>query len=162
MGHLIRTLLAAATLLVSGAVWAQQVEVSYVKPEQFSDMPFMQVDRERLLKDLSAHFAELGHRLPAGQTLKITVLDVDLAGRLYPRRSGDDIRIMRGGADWPHMHLRYALEENGQVIRSGDDEISNMAYQDRVNHYSDSDGLRYEKQMMDDWFDKQFGTKLHG
>src|SRR5471032_487004 len=120
MRHLTRTLLAAAaaaTLLASGAARAQQVEVSYVKPEQFSDVPFMQVDRERVLKDLTDHFAELGHKLPAGQTLKITVLDVDLAGRLYPRRTGDDIRIMRGAADWPRMHLHYSLDQNGQAIR---------------------------------------------
>jgi len=161
MGHLTRTLL-AATLLTSAAAWAQQVEVSYVKPEQFSDVPFMQLDRDRLLKELSAHFAELGKKLPAGQTLKIEVLDVDLAGRLYPRRNGDDLRIMRGGADWPHMHLRYALEQDGQLIRSGDDEISNMAYEDRINHYSGSDGLRYEKQMVDDWFNKAFGPKRPG
>ncbi|WP_295993559.1 DUF3016 domain-containing protein [Rugamonas sp.] len=163
MRSITRPLLAGAiAMLATSAAWAQ-IDVSYDKPEQYTDMPFMQVDREQILKELSAHFTRLGSKLPPGQTLKIEVLDLDLAGRLYPRRNGDDIRVMRGGADWPRMHLRYTLEQDGKVLRSGDEELSNMAYQDRINRYSDSDDLRYEKQMLDDWFNKQFlPPRQHG
>lgn len=151
-----KSLLAALLALSAASSWAQ-AEVSYVKPEEFSDVPFNVRDREQLLKDLSAHFAHMAKQLPAGQSLKVEVLDVDLAGRTYPRRfSPDEIRVMRGGADWPTMHLRYSLEQDGKVLRSGDEHLSNMAYQDRVNRYSSGDPLRYEKQMMDDWFQKEF------
>jgi hypothetical protein len=91
-----------------------QVTVTYVKPEDFTDVPRNPIDRERTLKDFSDYFKSLEKKLPAGQSLKIEVLDIDLAGRLYPRRGGDDIRIMNGGADWPHMHLKYTLEQDGQ------------------------------------------------
>jgi hypothetical protein len=90
------------------------------------------------------------------------VLDVDLAGRMYPRRGGDEIRVMNGGADWPRLHLRYTLEAGGQLLRSGDDELSNMNYQDRINRYGADDALRYEKQMLDEWFAKRFAPAGRG
>ena len=153
-------LAAALALLASGAAWAD-VSVTFVKPEEFIDMPRSPIERERLQKDFARYFASLNKQLPAGQHLKIEVLDIDLAGQLWPRRSGgEDIRIMRGGADWPRMHLRYTLEENGQVLRSGDDELSNMMYQQRMGRHSDSDPLRYEKQMIDEWFGKTIVPKV--
>jgi hypothetical protein len=149
---------AALALAACGAVQAE-VNVTYVKPDQFSDVPYGVREREQVMKDLTAHFNRLGQQLPAGQTLKVEVLDVDLAGWVYPRRWGpDDIRVLRGGADWPHMHLRYTLEEGGKVLRSGDRELANMMYQQRMNRYPSDDPLRYEKQMMDDWFAQEFGA----
>ena len=155
---------ALAALLVlaatTGAAWAQ-VSVSYVKPDEFIDMPHGQIDRDRVLKEFTQYFATFDKKLPAGQQLKIEVLDIDLAGRLWPRRSGgDDIRIMNGGADWPHMRLRYTLEENGAVLRSGESDLSNMMYQQRATRLSDSDPMRYEKQMIDDWFEKTILPKV--
>ncbi|USX27622.1 DUF3016 domain-containing protein [Oxalobacteraceae bacterium OTU3CINTB1] len=153
-------LAAALALLASGAAWAD-VSVTFVKPDEFIDMPRSPIERERLQKDFAEYFASLNKRLPAGQNLKIEVLDIDLAGQLWPRRSGgEDIRIMRGGADWPRMHLRYTLEENGQVLRSGDEQLSNMNYQQRMGRHSDSDPLRYEKQMIDEWFGKTIVPKV--
>jgi hypothetical protein len=155
-----KTLLAAVlALLASSAAWAQ-VTVSYVKPEEFIDIDRNPIDRERTLKQFTEYFKSLEKKLPAGQSLKIEVLDIDLAGRLYPRRAADDIRIMNGGADWPHMHLRYTLEQDGQVLRSGDEEIANMNYQGRLGAYFDNDPLRYEKQMLDDWFNKSIVPKV--
>jgi len=154
-----RTMLAAATLLATSAAWAQ-VSVTYVKPDDYTDVSRSQIERERTLKEFSDYFAKLDKKLPAGQALKIEVLDIDLAGRMYPRRSGEDIRIMNGGADWPRLHLRYTLEQDGRVLRSGDDQLSNMSYQDRLGRYSSSDALRYEKQMLDEWFDKAIVPKV--
>ncbi|MES2348934.1 DUF3016 domain-containing protein [Duganella sp. LjRoot269] len=154
-----KSMLAAAVLLASAAAWAD-VSVTFVKPEEFADVPRNSIDRDRTLKDFSDYFATLNKKLPAGQNLKVEILDIDLAGRLWPRRTGDDIRVMNGGADWPHIHLRYTLEQNGQVLRSGDEHISNMMYQQRINRYSDGDPLRYEKQMLDEWFDKNIVPKV--
>ncbi|GJI91650.1 MULTISPECIES: DUF3016 domain-containing protein [Duganella] len=159
MRSMTKSVLAAAVLLASAAAWAD-VSVTFVKPEEFADVPRNSIDRDRTLKDFSDYFATLNKKLPAGQNLKVEILDIDLAGRLWPRRTGDDIRVMNGGADWPHIHLRYTLEQNGQVLRSGDEHISNMMYQQRINRYSDGDPLRYEKQMLDEWFDKNIVPKV--
>ncbi|MET0321066.1 MAG: DUF3016 domain-containing protein [Duganella sp.] len=151
----IRTAVAALLLAGSASAALAQVSVTYVKPKEFMDVPHSELERDRLLKQFTDYFATLDKKLPAGQQLKIEVLDIDLAGRLWPRRSGgEDLRVLNGGADWPHMHVHYTLEENGKVLRSGDDQLSNMMYQQRTTRYWDSDALRYEKQMIDDWFDK--------
>lgn len=127
--------------------------VSYVEPERFTDVPFTPWERERVLKQLTAHFDKLAASLPAGQELKVDVLDLDLAGQTRPNfRGSQDLRVMNGGADWPHIHLRYSITEGGKVIRSGEEKLSNMQYLDRMNHYGNTELLRYEKQMLDDWF----------
>ncbi|MDC8760745.1 DUF3016 domain-containing protein [Janthinobacterium fluminis] len=149
----------ALSLAASGAAWAD-VSVSYSAPQQFSDLPTAQSVREQVLKGLSEHFQSLGKKLPADQHLSIEVSDVDLAGREEPNsRTVNEIRVMRGGADWPHISLRYTLESGGKVLRSGKDELSDMSYLNRINGYASGDRLRYEKKMIDEWFAKQFGAK---
>ena len=86
------------------------------------------------------------------------MLDIDLAGRLIPSaRLGRDLRILRGQADWPRIELRYSLEQAGQVIKSGEAQLSDMSYLNHTTRYFDSEPLRYEKQMIDDWFEKTIG-----
>lgn len=154
MKPLFRNVLAGLPLLASAAAWAG-VTVAYVKPEEFSDLAFTPIERERALQKFSEYFATLAPKLPAGQDLHIEVLDIDRAGRMEPSRRGlDEIRLLTGGADWPHMRLRYTVQSGGQVVGSGESEISNMSYLMRQNRYSSGDSLRYEKQMLDDWFDK--------
>lgn len=163
MRALTNTLAAAAlTLLASGAAWAGAT-VTFVEPDKFIDMPFSQIERERVLKDLSDYIVKIGAKLPAGQTLKIEVLDVDLAGRIHPsRRTTHDLRILNGGADWPHIQLRYQLEADGKVIRSGEEHLSDMDYLHSQRLISSNETLRYEKQMIADWFGKTFGVRVRG
>lgn len=147
--------LAALALLGTGAASAA-VTVSYVHPEKFIDLADNDVERERVLKEFDHYFAQLAKRLPPGQNLAIEVLDVDLAGRVEPTMRTRDLRILTGGADWPSMQLRYRLEANGQVLASGEEKLNNMDYLDRLNRYNSSDPLRYEKQMIDEWFNRKF------
>jgi hypothetical protein len=150
--------LAAAILLSAGAASAASVTVTYDHPDKFTDLPFTPWDREQVLKDLTEHFSKLGAALPPDQQLKIDVLDVDLAGReRMSHRDAHEIRILKDQADWPRIHLRYSLEAGGQVVRSGDEQLSDMMYMGRINRYSDGDTLRYEKAMIDEWFRKTFG-----
>jgi len=149
--------LAGMLVLAAGSAGAA-VTVSYVAPDKFSDLPFVPWEREQTLKDLTEHFTRLGNSLPPGQDLRIEVLDVDLAGRAIPSvRMGRDIRVMRGQADWPRIQLRFSLEQNGQVLKSGEAQLSAMNYLDQHTRYFDSEPLRYEKQMIDDWFEKNIG-----
>lgn len=159
MTPLIRQLAFAGVCLLSAGTALAGVTVNYVEPDKYADMPFEPWEREDVLKGITEHFQKLAKQLPADQNLTIEVLDIDLAGRIHPgMRSGRDIRILHGGADWPHMRLHYTLDAGGRVIATGDAELSDMMYLNRLNRYSDGDPLRFEKQMMDDWFDK---TILH-
>ena len=154
-----RALIAGLALLASSAAWAG-TEVHFSKPDQFTDVPFDPHEREDVLNELTRHFEKLGASLPPGQTLKIDVTDVDLAGRDNPSmRAGRDIRVMKGRADWPRMRLHYVLEQDGKVISSGDAALSDMSYMTRINHYFSNEKLRYEKLMIDDWYANTFGIK---
>jgi hypothetical protein len=159
MKPLIRQLAFAGVCLLSAGTALAGVTVNYIEPDKFADLPFTPWEREDVLKGLTEHFQKLGKQLPPDQNLTVDVLDIDLAGRAQPGiRSGRDIRILRGGADWPHMRLHYTLESGGSIIASGDAELSDMMYMQRLTHYPDGEPLRFEKRMIDDWFDK---TILH-
>jgi hypothetical protein len=146
----------AALFLLSAGSAAAGVTVTFVHPEDYSDMPLAAYDRDAIIRQFSDYYAYLGKRLPPGQELKIEVLDIDLAGQVRPNfRRHNDLRVLRNGADGPQMHLRYTLESQGRVVQNGDEQLNNLSYMNRVNSYSSSnDPLRYEKQMIDDWFKK--------
>jgi hypothetical protein len=151
-----------SVLLVTGASLAlaaisagAAVTVTFTKPDGYADMPFTARDKEHVMKDLKTHFDKLGAQLPQDQDLKIEILDIDLAGRIEPRiRNGEDIRVLRGAADWPMIQLRYSIESGGKVVRSGEARVSDMSYLNHLNRYSSGEPLRYEKSMLDDWFNK--------
>jgi hypothetical protein len=136
--------------------------VVFSHPENFRDMPYSATDREQVLKDLSAHFGKLGARLAPGEELRVEVLDVDLAGRLYPNASGRELRILSANSDWPTMLVRYSLTANGNVIESGEDRLSDMMFLGRTNRYYQGDALRFEKVMINDWFRQKFSARRHG
>lgn len=147
--------LALAGLLVASAAASAGVTVTYVHPEKYSDLPFPAWERDDVLKELTEHFQKLSAGLPPGTDMNIEILDVDLAGREHPNfRGARDLRVLRGMADWPMIHLRYTVEQNGQVVARGEEHVKDMLYLDRRvgSKYFDGDALRYEKQMLDQWF----------
>lgn len=152
MKNVIQKLALSGLLALAGGVASAGVTVTYIQPERFSDLPFSPWEREEVLKDLTEHFARLGAKLPPGQNLRIDVQDVDLAGRIHPGRGARDLRIIRNGAEWPRIDLHYTLESNGQVLHSGDAQLRDMGFMDRLSRYADGDSLRYERRMIDDWF----------
>jgi hypothetical protein len=150
-----RTRLALAGLMAlatSGATAA--VSVKFSNLDDYGSMPFALQDREHIYKELTEYFEQLGTKLPAGTDWNVEVLDLDMAGRIHPNfRGGEDIRILRGGADWPRMHVRYSLTRGGAVIAEGDDQVSDMSYLQHARRANfGNQTLPYEKQMIDDWF----------
>lgn len=147
---------ALAGLLALGTSAASAgVTVNYVESDKFADLPFPSWERQEVLESLAEYFAELGKALPAGQELKVEVTDIDLAGREYPNwRNGQELRVLKGSADWPVMELRYTLSANGQVLASGNARLSDMNYLHRSTRMSHGEHLRYEKRMIEEWFNK--------
>ena len=146
--------------LAAAAHAAGTVQVSYVQPDKFSDAGDSRRDVEANLTRLTRHFETLaGRYLHDGQKLSIEVLDVDLAGEVRPaRRFNQDVRVLKGGADWPRITLRYTLESAGQALRRGEQTIADMDYLRHINPYASDEPLRYERRMLDDWFAAQFGA----
>jgi len=149
--------LASVFGLVAGSAGAA-VTVSYVAPDKFADVPYAAAEREDTLRVLNQHFNKLGNTLAPGQDLRIEVLDVDLAGHLVPSASqGGDLRVLGDlGADAPRISLRYSMEQNGQVIKSGEVRLSDVNYLRHRARYSDNEALRHEKAMIDQWFGQTF------
>lgn len=135
----------------AGASAAGTVEVGYVQPDRFADIGRFGVERERNLASLSAMFESLGKQLPEGQHLQLQVLDVDLAGNLEPVATRD-LRIVRGGADWPRMTLKYTLKSGSQTLKSGQSDLSDLGYTWGLATLRNDDPLHYEKRMVEDWF----------
>lgn len=147
-----RVVLGGLLVLAAGAASAGAT-VTFTAPDKFADVPFSSVERDRVLGDLSDYIVKLAAKLPPGQDLKVEVLDVDLAGEVKPTSRGrEDLRILRGGADWPQIHLRYWLQQNGAVIKSGDERLADMNYLDRAGSIGNESSLRYEKRMLETWF----------
>jgi hypothetical protein len=151
-------LVSCITLAAASVASAGTVTVSFADSPGFSDAGSTPWDKEANLRALTQHLQALGKRyLPADQVLKVELLDVDLAGTMWPaRRAGPDLRIVRGGADWPRINLRYSLAVNDKPLRSGQDSLYDLNYLHRFTGARSSDPLHAEKQMLEDWFKARF------
>jgi hypothetical protein len=146
-----------AAVLAASAQAAGLVQVKFIQPEKFTDARDANLRLEDNLKSLARVIEQVGAAYVAdGQTLRIEVLDVDLAGEIDRGRHLRDIRVMRGRADWPRIELRYTLEA-GAASRSGQARIADMAYLERLSPPFSPDGsLPYERRMLDEWFRSEF------
>jgi len=152
--------LALGVALLAGAGLASaDVTVTFVKPENFTDTGRFESIRteDDNLKLIADALRERGAKVLApGQDLKIEVTDVDLAGEVRPVGPRMEmIRIVKP-VYRPALDLRYTITEHGREVRHGEGHLSDINFMDRYNRYFDSEPMRYEKQMMDDWFAKEF------
>jgi len=145
-----------ASILSAGAL-AAGADVTFVNPEKFTNIGRYADQKEASHNQTEvAHFIEqlAARRLPTEQALQVEVLDVDLAGLVAARRRAYDVRVMRS-VTWPSLKLRYRLVLGKQVLVSGEETVADMDYLQRPNPYSTDDPLRYEKRMLDEWFQKR-------
>jgi hypothetical protein len=160
-----RAALAGALLAAaSAAALAGQVEVAFTQPEHFFDAGVTPVDRERNLSELSAFLKGLGQRfLASDETLKVEFTQVDLAGEPKPVHNGRELRIARGGADFPSLTLRYTLQRGSQVLAQGEETLKDMDYTNHLRDGFSDQPLGYEKRMLDLWFHRHFAPRVaHG
>ena len=148
----------AATALLAGLAQAGTVEVNFVQPERYTDAG-QGTDAEATRKTLDQHLQALGLAgLPVEQRLKIDLLDIDLAGETRPMLNlSNNLRVLKGRADWPRIHLRYTLTDGAKILSSGDESISDMAYLMRSRATDRIEALPYERRLLSDWFRSHFG-----
>lgn len=145
---------AAIIFAIAAASAAAEANVSYLKPTEMTDVPRHYKDLETMEFTFTEHLKQLSEKLPAGQVLKVEFLDIDLAGDVFPRVAVRDIRVTKGQADWPRIHLRYSIEQDGKIISSGEKKLADPNYQMGINTYQ-QELYAYEKQMLDTWFRKE-------
>lgn len=150
-----------AIVAAAAAAQAGTVDVSFIESDKFVDAGRSSWDIKETTDTLADHFKTYAKRLPANQTLKVEITDIDLAGELRPTRAAQEIRVLRGRADWPRISLRYTLTENGRVLRSGEAKVDDMAYMMQPLRGHAGSALAYERRMLDDWFkDSIVGTPV--
>jgi len=149
-----------ASCLVAGAspALAGTVNVSFVNRQAYADAGTTTWDEDANLQALARHIQYLGQRyLPPNQVMKVEVLDVDLAGTVRSLiRRGGDVRVVRGKADFPRLHLKYAIEVDGRPQRTGDEWLSDLTYTGGLSSSYRNEPLYYEKRMLDAWFKARF------
>jgi Protein of unknown function (DUF3016) len=147
----------ALCALAAAAHAAGKVHVSFVKPENFADMRDRAYRVEDNVQALEKVIVEVAAPYVGdGQTLKIEVLDVDLAGETRPGARAADLRVLRGRADWPRITLRWSLEGAG-AARTGQAVVQDMSYLQRIPPPLANSHLVFERRMLDAWFREQFG-----
>ena len=163
----LRNFLGAGLLVAAGATSfassAATVSVTFVQPEKFTDAGYSRgraTPRELadLQQEMQQHLQRLADRkLAASDTLLVEVLDIDLAGDFQPLRWANlsDVRVVRDIAS-PRITLRYTVKQGDRVVTSPEEQLSNMNFLWGHNRYSSGDRLRYEKPLLDAWFEKRF------
>jgi hypothetical protein len=146
-------LLPLAMLLAASSAVAGPVEVTARPVRGHNDAGTTTWDAQSNLEVLSRYLKRLGQeQLPPGQSLRIELIDVDLAGTDIGMRG----RVITGGADWPRIRLRYTLEVPGQPPRTGEELVQDMNYTRGLVGVR-NDPLHYEKRMLRAWFRERFG-----
>lgn len=133
------------------------VVVNYENPENFTDMTRQDLSEgadEGYLRELRRHIERVAaSRVPAGQTLTLTIRDVDMAGDFEPQHGPDynDIRIVKTIYP-PRIDVAYRLTDSaGNVIEEGDRRLRDTAFTWRAAPVDRDDPLRHEKALIDDF-----------
>lgn len=152
---------------------SNNISIEWVKPEKFRDVKHPSISRKRyresVFAELETFFASLATALPDGQTVNIKVTNLDLAGTVQtPSMAGltthsnnstfgmNDYRIIRD-IDIPRMHLSYELlNEKGELIQQQDVKLKDMSFLMKSNSVRKNTPLRYEKEMISEWFKSEF------
>lgn len=156
--------------ILSLSLNAGEASVRWSEPENYTDVEAVEQPQkkyqQRIFKKLDKHLNKLSKRLPQGQKLKLTVTDLDLAGKVLPGYahgidSPRDIRTIKG-VYYPKIEFSYQLlDTTGAVLASGNEEIKDLAFQDRIQtRRMARDSLAYEKRMLTNWFNETFARKI--
>lgn len=162
MPHPIRPFVAPLLFaLAASAAQAGRVDVSFDPQASFTDAGSTPREREQRLTALAEHLKALGQQgLGDDRALNIELIDLDLAGTLQLVRhpAGTAVRVLRGGADGPHIELRYSLSDASQVIASGHETLfdAGSARTQLALGRDEGDPLRQEKRLLDHWFAQRF------
>lgn len=160
----------ALTALFAGCATAPRssapnpnVQVNWDDPANFTDtrsnLCRNRVKPEEWLSQLARYVDNRAGRVIAdGQTLKVTITDIQRAGQCEPWRgpSLDDTRIIKDIYP-PSINLHFVLADaSGHVVSEGDRTLRDSAFMHRGTLLNESDPLRFEKRLLDDWLRKEF------
>jgi hypothetical protein len=150
-----------AALMAALPAMAATVQVEFVKPESFTDVGRRHhfIDRDAALEAIRSHLVAQGaKKLPADESLAISITDVDLAGAFEPQQSlSREVRIVKDIYP-PKIDLRFKLTRaDGSVVKEGERTLRDFGFLTGTTPTYATDNFRYEKAMLDDWMEREFG-----
>lgn len=147
----------ALAALATAAAAAGQVEVRFNEPARFSDAGQGELETGRTVDVLTRHLQGYANRLRDGQTLRVEVLDVDLAGSMVTG-SRRNTRVLLGLADAPSIQLRYALIAGDRTLKQGEERLTDLDYLRPSLVRQVSGDFGHELRLLDDWFEERFAA----
>lgn len=152
----------AAMALATAGAQAATVNVQWNDTKEYRDIRAVQSSQQRfeqrVIKELEEEFRQEAAKLPADQTLNISVTDVNLAGEVeyFYRDYPFGLRVIRN-VDFPQLELSYELRDaNDQVIKSGDETLQDLGFRYDTLTRSDRSPLKYEKALIHEWYQQSF------
>lgn len=139
------------------------VQVQWTDPAQFSELRRSvnrwEAQRGDWVTSLATYLQKTATKqLPDGQRLDVTITDIKRAGDFEPWHGPNmsDVRFMRDIYP-PRITLQFTLSDaQGKVLDQGERKLSDSAYLMNSGMIrSDTDPLRYEKRMLDDWLRRE-------
>jgi DUF3016 family protein len=167
-----RSLLVAFAVAFAGAAGASDliassdshVQIDWTRPADFSESKTYagtglgRQDPDEWLGDLANHLRYRAERvLPEADHLAVTFTNVQLAGTYEPWRGPrwDDVRIIKNQYP-PRIDLKFTLTDaHGAVVKEGERKLRDPAFMQR-GILNETDPLRFEKRMLDDWLRTEF------
>jgi len=139
---------------------AAKTEIKWTNPDKYRDIRAGDENRkaykERVFSIFEKHFAKLAEKLPAEQTLKIEITDVDLAGDVNIGSLVNRIRIITD-LYFPSMKFSYQLiNADKSVVKSADVSLKDMNFMYVNNFRYRNQSFSYDKKMIADWFNDTF------
>lgn len=152
-----------ASVIAAPAMATASVDVTWENPKDYADVRPSNESRtgfqKRTFAQLDKHIAKLAEKLPDDYKLSMTVTDLDLAGQVWPSSfvglgngGANDVRLIKR-VHIPRMEFSYTLTDaTGAVVKSADVNIKDMNFMESIARMRNSDPLRYEKNMLGEWF----------
>ena len=149
---------------------SSQVEMQWQNPEKYRDIKPAAESRKRFRESTFRHLDEyvqkLAEKLPEDSKLVMTVTDLDLAGQVWPAsfyglgHGMSDVRVIKN-MDIPRMSFSYKLiSSSGDVVQAAEVKLKDMGFMNRSNQIFKSETLRYEKNMLKEWFNEEFSSQI--
>jgi len=153
------TLTVSAMLVASSQTIAAISEVNWLNSEKYQDIRAGEEHREhfkrKIFKAFEQHFSKLAEKLPEEQVLKISVINVDLAGDV--NHGGINRYRLIKGLYFPKMKFSYQIVDSNNIeINAGVADLKDMNFLMHSNLKYRNTFLGYEFQMLDKWFHTSF------
>ncbi len=138
------------------------VQVEWQDPSGFSEIRYsrnrFEARRGDWVRQLAEHLQEqLAQVIPPGERLEVMITDIERAGEYEPLgASMRDVRVVRDLYP-PRMELSFVRRgADGVVLDQGTRSLRDLGFLSSSPR-STHDPLRFEKRMIEDWVQREFG-----